>query len=332
MRKLLILILVAGTVSALAVRSLMKPRPAADAQTGAVSQEPATSPAPRELAAKRPASTTTQPFDATLAARAALGSHFVDTYLGGVVAAQQSTCTVLTPKRSETPHPPNPDLRVISGNGTNASARDWFDALGRLRLGGERSKLGTRTALQTHWDNLLSLAKGPASTPPLRVLIKHYPRPELPGRCHVVHATAYTAEDPYLDHPKDQDAVRGVIFDLRKTYQLAGDAPRLIEAQIEVHTELSYGEGKMPLGHILNRDDLGPVALDDGWSGHFEKFAGGTRFGMVWLDIACGIGDAAAWSRAYRITTGAHGDRHRVETEPLTATQVKALLEFVSRS
>jgi len=329
-RRLLILILVAGTASALAVRSLMRPRPAPAADSQTVSQEPAA--APRAVVAKRPASnTTTQPFDATLAARAALGSHFVDTYLGGVVAAQQSSCTVLTPKRSETPHPPNPDLRVVSGNGTNASARDWFDALGRLRLGEDRNQLGARTALEAHWDNLLSLARGPASTPPLRVLIKHYPRPELPGRCHVVHATAYTAEDPYLDHPKAHGAVRGVIFDLRKTYQLAGDAPRLIEAQIEVHTELSYGEGKMPLGHILNRDDLGPIALDDGWSGHFEKFAGGTRFGMVWLDVACGIGDAAAWSRAYRITSE-HGDRHRVETEPLTATQVKALLEFVSRS
>ena len=325
MRKLAILVLVVGSASALAVRGLLPE--SRSTTTEKVPQQPlaALPAAPAKSSGSSP------PFNAALAARAARGSHIVGTYLDGIVETQESRCIVLTPKRSETPTPPNPDLRVVAGDGTYASAREWFDALGRLRLGKGPGKLSVPVRLETHWNNLLSLSRGPVSTPPLRVLIKHYPRPELPGRCYVVHATAYTAEDPYLDRPQAFDQVRGVIFDLRKTYQLEGGEARLIEAQIEVQVELRYGEGKADFGHLLNREELGPIARDSGWSGHFEKFAGGTRFGMIWLDVSCGMGDAAGWSRGYRISTK-RGERHSVETEPLTPEQVKTLLEFVGRS
>ena len=113
--------------------------------------------------------------------------------------------------------------------------RPFVEALGPIAFGSAGGLAGEVTGeIERQWETLRAVAAGDVTTPPLRILVKHYPRPALAGRCVTIHATLYNMLDVYLDRVplaslRSDGVARvtpGVLLDLRRTYQLEGGAPR----------------------------------------------------------------------------------------------------------
>ncbi|MEE8105615.1 MAG: hypothetical protein V3T86_08795 [Planctomycetota bacterium] len=74
----------------------------------------------------------------------------------------------------------------------------------------------------------------------MRILTKHYPRPDLPGRCVTLHVTFFSTPDPYFDDGgltpellkrRAGKRIEGGFVEMRKTLRLDGERPRLIEVE-----------------------------------------------------------------------------------------------------
>jgi len=251
------------------------------------------------------------------------------------------TPTLLSPLSRENVPADCPErMAVVTGDDSHAKTiKPFFDAVGAPGLSGtEATGLKGQAARQLErvWRVLNSLANGPVSTPPLRILYKHYPRPDLPGKCIALHATVYTVIDTYFDQErfkhdpaKPDQELRGVIFELRKTYQLEGEKPRLVEALIESHESIHMGR-RFILRELIGDKAPKPLA-DHESSAHFIAYSGGLRFGLVWVDRSAGIGQPAPWARAYSIKGGSMAKRPDARMEQLPAVFVRRLIELVGR-
>ncbi len=218
------------------------------------------------------------------------------------------SCLMLTPlEREWVPRhtPPGFVLRT----GAQAAIADYHRALGEVPR-----------EFEDAWARLID-EKGP-----LRVLIKRYERKQLPGHCVTVIASFYTVPDPYIGG-RYHGQKDGLLFEIRKTVQFAGDTPQLVEASVEAHLGVARGKARQPLATFVNdpRADHREIA-------HFEDYGAGERTAWYWLDRHWGVGepDTAAWS----IRTGSTLPRRRQRTEvaPLSPKQTSALRAFADRT
>jgi len=226
------------------------------------------------------------------------------------------------------------ELDIESRRGRAASAmRDLFCRLGRLdfgRLGATDAVTNEASAaIAARWLGLqrevASLAEGAG---PVRLLVKHYPQPDAPGTVVTVQATLYTVPDLFFDEmmevvQNDMDApLRGVLVRVRKTYQLAGPAPRLVGAWIEASGRYHGGGQEIDYAALLDQ----PALLADGQRhAHFEDLAAEERLGLCWVDLSLGQGPAKTFARSYAIVDG----KTRVGSMPAAWTE--ALLRMVER-
>jgi len=197
--------------------------------------------------------------------------------------------------------------------------------------------------MRSRWETLRSIAHRPLGDPPLRILVKHYPRPDLAGRCVSIQVTFYDVPDMYFDRaalladpespPVQGKRIRGAILDLYRTYQLSGNQPRLIQALAEVSAPVLLLPQRLPITQILRRpDDVSPGSIDGVFASHFLAYGGGVRQGLLWIDRSNGIGKPAAFSTAYRVVRRRMRQSPSIETGAIPASLVAALKDWVSRA
>ena len=142
--------------------------------------------------------------------------------------------------------------------------------------------------------------------------------------------------DPVLDplqmRGRAADSVRGLILQLRKTYQLDAEPRRLIHASLEAQPEVIVHTPRRSLGGLAGREDLSRLAADEVGEAHFAALGGGARYGLAWFDLSAGLGEPQEWGAAFRVRWPRSADEPKVATEPLTPRAIARLLEFVRRS
>ena len=60
-------------------------------------------------------------------------------------------------------------------------------------------------------------------------------------------------------------------------------------------------------------------------------YGGGVRRGLVWIDRSVGQGELDPWARAYRVSHESIREKPHVETEKISGTLVKDLIELAQR-
>jgi len=272
-------------------------------------------------------------------------------YLGKLrtsgVMIDAMTPLLLTPRADEKIPDHCPDrLAVLRGADTHADViAPYLAAFGDVVFqddGGPETVYHAATnALREQWRILHTLVKGPVTTPPLRIIVKHYPRPTLPGRCFTIQTTIFNVPDTYFDRewlqqnmPRSHEAapVRGLLYEFRKTYQTEGDRLRLIEAQIEVHTHVLMLPRRRTVLDLMGVASVGKVGPDLASVDHFIVYGGGVRSGMLWVDGSAGQGEAEPWARAYSIVRESMEGKPRVREAALSAEAEAALRKFVERA
>jgi hypothetical protein len=258
------------------------------------------------------------------------------------------TPILISPLQQEDVPTSCPDrLSVIVGEGSYASAIEpYLAAIGQVefdKTGRDQLVKDVVLELENRWRVLRSLASGPVSQSPLRILVLHYPREALPGRCVSLMVTIYNLPDTFLDQswfrehhpaPNELAPVRGLLFRLRKTYQLDGAQPRLIEAWAEVQTQCQLG---FPPLEPQVADPIAAESLGDAWTdpeffGHFYPFAGGQRYGLAWIDQSAGIGPARSMGRAFLSFNDEVGKKPRIQKARLPPELRDALIALVERA
>ena len=245
---------------------------------------------------------------------------------------------LLTPRAVAVPPALQDRLSVRMANDSyEREIRPYLDALGAPEFEATGELLpAVAEQLEQAWELLRDLAQGPAGDPPLRVLIHHHPRPALPGRCVTIQTTFYTVPDPVLDplqiRGRGTDPVRGLILQLRKTYQLDAEPRRLIHASVEAQPEVIVHAPRRGLGGLTGREDVVGFAADEAGAAHFAALGGGARYGLAWFDLSAGLDEPREWSAAFRVRWPRRAAEPKVETEPLASRAVARLLEFVRRS
>ena len=106
----------------------------------------------------------------------------------------------------------------------------------------------------------------------------------------------------------------------------------LIEMLLEVHTDVTMGPGRRPLGHFVERLAAHGLAVDPDFASHFVQFGGGRRIGWAWFDLSAGREEGNTWSGAFRIVETGAAPRPELETEPLTAAQIEKLRAILERA
>jgi len=260
-------------------------------------------------------------------------SYYLGTYRRGVVPVRRMTPLLLSTREHErVPASCPPELVVRPGAGQAAA---FVEALGALGLPAQTDDLfvkDTTGRIVDGWRTVQAAARGAAETRPLRVLVKHYPRPALPGRCFTIEASFYDAGDPLID---GKDARRladspAHLFEWRKTYQTQGGILRLVEASLEMQHDVSYGPLRWHIGEFL-RERPGLVRLHDEDAGqHFRDMGGGERRGVLWFDLACGLGPTQPYGCAYKIL-GSWAGEPDWRTRPLPAATAAALVRAVRK-
>ena len=248
--------------------------------------------------------------------------------------------TILTPLEEEKPVVCPEACNVLSSETTYASRiAPYLRALGTLRFG-RRAVLPSvvndaSAAVADAWDRALDRSEGvPGEYDVLRVLVKHYPRPDAPGRCITIQTDVYTVPDRYLDwggaiNATDVGArLPGYVVRLRRTVQTEGDALRLVEASIEVLERLHVGGPQVVYGELLGEPSL---RNDEQRNAHFEDFGATRRRGLLWLDRSYGRGTPRPWSRAYAIRIRHEEEPAEAQAAALPADWVEALRGLVER-
>jgi len=168
-------------------------------------------------------------------------------------------------------------------------------------------------------------AVGTTEGPPLRVFTRRWARPDLPGRCVTVAVTFYDVPDPFIG-ATGYGPWPGILFDVRKTYQLAGGETRLVEAAVEEHTDV--GRGRMREPHLLL---AGVETASTHEVAHFEDYGAGRRRVHLWIDRSWGAREEPDVF-ARRILAVAGRSPPRIEVEQLPDGDAAALRAFVERA
>ena len=205
----------------------------------------------------------------------------------------------------------------------------YLEAVGAFA--GDSGRGAAAGELARVWRRLREQARGGVGEHPVRIFVNHYPRPDLPGRCVTLDVVVHTLPDPYLEGDRAwlqsnrtrlqrSEEIEGVLFEVRKTFQLEGGAPRLIEAGIEATTRIQHFAPRRREGWFSDRRVARIVS--DGLDGmHFMIYGGGKRVGMVWCDRSFGQGEPDPWAVAYR----------RRRQEALAGGSLERLLGFAAR-
>jgi hypothetical protein len=269
-----------------------------------------------------------------------LDSHYLRTYRLGVVGIGGMTPLLLTPLKEVVPPSCPANFVVRQGAGTyQGDVLSYVEKLGMLAPRADKSGPLAKTVVQMlewRWCALQDLAWGPVGSPPLRILVKHYPRADLPGRCYAVEVHLYTVPDPLFDRaqldPKETRVrLRGNLITGRKTYQTDGGRPRIIEAALEVQTEVEARGARPDFWALLPDMDLRKKTQDPQASAHFEGYGGGLRHGLAWFDLSYGRGDVRPSGWAYRIHVLPGQDEPRLDKEPLDEPLAARLRDLVRR-
>lgn len=274
-----------------------------------------------------------------LAPSVARGFYLGSLRTGGIDVAAL-TPFVVTPLESDAVTADCPPGLVLRRDPDyRATILPHVDAVGSIALGAssEGSLLAqVAEGLDRTWRTISSIARGPVGVPALRVLVKHYPREDLPGRCVAIETTWYTTRDALLEggEPPAPGPIRGAHFTLARLYQLQRGGPRMVAARMEAWTGIeavdACGRAEASDNQWAERAEsmVRAVASDPYARAHFGYLGGGRRVGAVWLDRSLGLANEAPWSACFDVD--ARGGTARVE-EGLPAPVVQSLVTLVSR-
>ncbi len=269
-----------------------------------------------------------------------VGSYYLTHLRTTPLVVTEMTPTILTPLPEYKPEGWPAACHVLSSDRTYASrVAPYLRAVGALRFG-RRAALpsvvnAVSAAVADTWGRALARSEGrPGGNDVLRVIVKHYPRHEAPGRCITIQADVYTVPDRYLDwggvlHVGEVGVrLPGYVVRLRRTVQTEGGAPRLVEASIEVLERFRVGGAVVAYGKALGEPSL---TSDDQRNAHFEDFGATLRRGLLWVDRSYGRGTPRPWSRAYAIRTRSEEEPVETQAAALPADWVEALRGLVER-
>jgi hypothetical protein len=266
-------------------------------------------------------------------------SYYLRTFRADIVSIEGLTPLLLSPLDREIIHPNCPERMVVrtGRDGHAGDIRPYVAAVGPLGLPTPSEGLAAEivSRLEEGWSTVRDLAAGPVGQPHLRVLVKHYPRPKLPGACYTVEVDFYTVPDPLFDASKlDLETpgrtVRGLLFEWRKTWQTEGPAPRVIEAVMEVQGAIEVAVPRSRFWDLAGEPAL-QAARDERAAEHFEGYAGGKRYGLAWFDASCGRGPERPHRYAYRIYFSSGQGRPRLKQETIGGPLAARLRELVQR-
>ena len=170
----------------------------------------------------------------------------------------------------------------------------------------------------------------------LQLVVTHYPRPDLPGRCFALVVAFHDLPDPHIVQDRAryrrflmrdgrEPPMSGVLFEVRQVWQTAGGAPRLIEATVEVTDRLTAAGGRNFGSSMFSNARVSEITCDITRGGHFGQYGRGTRRGLIWCDRSQGIGPPEPWSAAYRVSP------RRELVVGLADSVTQALRAFASR-
>ncbi|MEE8106888.1 MAG: hypothetical protein V3T86_15245 [Planctomycetota bacterium] len=269
-------------------------------------------------------------------------SHYLAAIWKNGPEVDRMTPRLLTPKATEEHAPPRENcLAVTSKDGYKSCILPYIRSVGTIALAplAAKNKLARRItqSLDEAWAALTKEANGkPGANRVLRILTKHYPRKDLPGRCFTLHVTFFTVRDPYFDESDDLAAVlertrgkpvAGTMFELRKTYRMEDGKRRLIEGGIEVSPNVQARIQRRGFAEA-SKNDLARRFVDVFHGAHFQLYGGGTRHGFAWYDLSLGSGPVKEWSTAYTIERNTDGPE-QIETEDVDPAVLDAVLEIL---
>ncbi|MCZ6573345.1 MAG: hypothetical protein O7C98_09285 [Planctomycetota bacterium] len=269
-------------------------------------------------------------------------SYYLSRLRGRVLAVSDMTPVLVSGRTSETIPPTCPERLVVV-----TSVKQYADAVlpfmdavgtpdfGALPADGLAGKVVAR--IQKFWGVLRERAQAPPRDAPVRIIVRHYPRPELPGRCYTVHVIFYDVLDPVFDAREYQlvrrvesgKPLEGGLIEWRKTYQTQGAAPRLIEAAVEAQPCVLPGMER-PSGIDIFGKKLGG-RLKDPSVKHFWDLGGGDRYGLAWYDLSNGVGDPEPWARVYHVEWHDPEGNMLVTDEEAPAGPIERLKEIIKR-
>ena len=261
-------------------------------------------------------------------------SYYLGAYRNGVVPVRRMTPLLLSTREHErVPASCPPELVVRPGAGQTAA---FVEALGALGLPAQTDDLfvkNTTDRIVDGWQTVQAAARGAAETPPLRVIVKHYPRPALPGRCFTIEVGFYDFDDPLFEGKQARRLPDspGHLLEWRKTYQTQGGNVRLVEASLEMQQDVAYGPLRWHIGELLReRPELAPLRDEDAGQ-HLRDMGAGERRGLLWFDLACGLGPTQPYACAYKIVGSWAGDEPNLRTRPLPEATAAALVRAVRK-
>ncbi len=226
------------------------------------------------------------------------------------------------------------EVELIAADDTYATkVRPYVQALGRIAFPPTAGLERVAETLNREWTAIRTVANGKPAEPPLRVVATLYPRERDPGHCVTVRATFATVPDPLFEKEAARaPEVQGVLYMLWKTYQLAGDEPKLIEAGVEVTTDIKTFGWRSDIATVAKPKDLPQTWTRDKLAGgHFYGFGGGTRLGMTWIDRSAGKRAVDPWAAVYTIDQHVETDTPTVEIAPMPEAWKAHLLELIER-
>jgi hypothetical protein len=270
-------------------------------------------------------------------------SYFLRKVRGAGIEIDKMSPRLISPLAEEAHLPPRKNCVVLPGKGDYAGIRPYLVAMGELDLQapkeGELAREVT-DALAKTWKELRAVAGKPVGTPLLRILTKHYPRDDLPGRCFTIQVTFFTVRDPYFDDggltPELAERVKGkvvdgLMFEVRKTYQTKNAQRRLIEAEVEVTEKVGGYFGRKSFPQLSGLESVSGFAGDEFFGAHFQLYGGGERRGLVWYDRSFGLGKADVWAGVFRAIRSSEAAQ-KVKTAKLPPKLTAALLSLVERA
>ncbi|MEM8882516.1 MAG: hypothetical protein AAGD14_00435 [Planctomycetota bacterium] len=170
----------------------------------------------------------------------------------------------------------------------------------------------------------------------MRMLVAHYPRPDLPGRCVAVVTAIHTLPEPHIE--EDQDLLRhyyrgmrkrrpyaGMLFEVRQVWQTEGGTPRLIEATIDLSEGFVAPARYRGFVALLGDARALRITEDITRSGHFHMYGADRRGGLLWCDRSYGLGEPEPFMAEYEI-----GRKRRIERS-LPPALVAQLKNYVTR-
>ena len=269
-------------------------------------------------------------------------SYFLRKIRGPGIEIDTMSPRLISPLVKEFHKPPRPGCVVLPGKGDYTNIRPYLDAMGKMEFpapedGGLAREV--TDALAKSWKDLLATTSKPVGTPLLRILTKHYPRIDLPGRCFTIQVTFFTVRDPYFDDRMTPEllerikgkVIDGLMFEVRKTYQTKNARRHLIEAEVEVSEEVVGYFGRKGFAQLSGLKSVAGFAHDTFFGAHFQPYGGGQRRGLVWFDRSFGLGKADVWTAAFRAIRSSEAAQE-VKTAELPPKVAAALLSLVERA